>query len=340
MKQVWIPKIGAPEVLEVREAPDPEPSPGQVRVQVRASGVNFADVMARMGLYPDAPKLPAVVGYEVAGVIDAVGEGVGSLSVGQRVVALTRFGGYSSVVVVPAEQIVVLPDSLSFEQCASLPVNWLTAWLMLVHLGNVREGDKVLIHAAAGGVGLAAVQICRWKGAEIFGTASASKHERLKTLGVAHTIDYRTQDFEAEVKRITNGEGVTIVLDAVGGESYKKSYRCLEHLGRLYMFGVSSMAPGKKRSVVSAVSGLMKMGAYRPIPLMNNNRGVHGVNLGHLWHKGELMTTMLRTIVDLVAQGTFETHVDQTFPLEEAAQAHRYIQDRKNFGKVLLVCPS
>src|SRR3954467_12024354 len=166
MRQVWIPRHGGPEVLEVREAADPQPAAGEVRIRVAASGVNFADVLARMGLYPDAPPLPAVMGYEVAGTVDRVGAGVTGVQEGDRVGSTTRFGGYSDLVCVPAEQAWRLPAKLSFEQAAAIPVNYLTAWIMLVWLGNVRAGDRVLVHAAAGGVGQAALQICRWKGAE------------------------------------------------------------------------------------------------------------------------------------------------------------------------------
>jgi len=337
MRQVWITKRGGPEVLQVREAPDPEPGPGEVRIRVAAAGINFADILARMGLYPDAPPLPTVVGYEVAGTVDRAGAGVDGLLEGTRVGALTRFGGYSDVVVVPAAQAYPLPDGLSFEKAAAIPVTYVTAWIMLVHLGNVRAGDRVLVHAVAGGVGQAALQICRWRGAEVIGTASPSKHERLRELGVAHCIDYRAQDFQAEVKRITGGAGVDIALDAVGGESFRKSYRSLAPLGRLYVFGASSLAPGKKRSVVSALRGLMAMPAFRPIPMMNANRGVHGVNVGHLWKRADLLTAMLRDIVGLVADGTFDPVVDSTFPFARAAEAHARMQDRQNFGKVLLV---
>src|SRR6202008_3254754 len=265
-----------------------------------------------------------------------VGAGVDGVREGDRVGALTRFGGYCDVVVAPAGQVYPLPDGLSFEKAAAIPVTYLTAWIMLVHLGCVRAGDRVLVHAVAGGVGQAALQICRWKGAEVIGTASAGKHERLRELGVAHCIDYRTQDFLAEVKRITGGAGVDIALDAVGGESFRKSYKCLAPLGRLYVFGVSSFAPGKKRSVVAALRGLMAMPSFRPIPLMNANRGVHGVNVGHLWRRADLLVEMLREIVGLVADGTFDPVVDSSFPFDQAAEAHSRMQDRQNFGKVLL----
>ncbi|MCI0572064.1 MAG: medium chain dehydrogenase/reductase family protein [Myxococcaceae bacterium] len=336
MRQVWIPRTGGPEVLEVREAPDPEPGPGQVRVRVAAAGVNFADVMARIGVYPDAPKLPAVVGYEVAGIVDKLGPGVEGLAPGMRVAAMTRFGGYSDQVVVPAGLAVPLPDALTFLQAAALPVNYLTAWLMLIHLGNVHKGERVLVHAAAGGVGQAALQLCRWRGAEVIGTASASKHARLREAGCAHTIDYTTQDFEAEVKRITGGKGVHIVIDAVGGRSFAKSYRSLAPLGRLFMFGASSFAPGKTRSVGAVLKGYFALPTFKPLPLMNKNRGVFGVNLGHLWDQAAELRGMLDQIVTLTRNGTLSPVVDTTFPFDRAGEAHAYLQGRKNFGKVLL----
>jgi NADPH:quinone reductase-like Zn-dependent oxidoreductase len=337
MRQIWIPKIGGPEVLEIREAPDPEPKAGQVRVRAKASGINFADILARMGLYPDSPKLPAVVGYEVGGLVDGVGEGVEGFRDGDRVVCMTRFSGYSDVICVPQGAVRAIPDNLDFEGAASIPVNYLTAWLMLVYLGHVKSGDTVLVHACAGGVGLSAVQICRHFGAEVIGTASAGKHQRLLDMGVSACIDYRTQDFQVEVKRLTDGRGVDIALDAVGGESFRKSYKSLADLGRLFIFGASSVAPGKKRSMISALSKLMKMGSFKPLQLMSHNKGVLGVNLGHLWHRGEELAAMLGEILDLFADGTFKPMVDRSFSFDEAAAAHRYIQDRKNFGKVVLV---
>lgn len=336
MKQVWIPKIGAPDVLEVREASDPEPQAGEVRIRVAAAGINFADIMARMGLYPDAPKLPTVVGYEVAGTIDAVGADVSDLEVGQRCFAMTRFGGYSSVVCVPPSQVQPIHDGLSFEEAAGIPVTYITAWLMLMHLGNVQPEDRVLVHAAAGGVGQAALQICKWRGAEVLGTASAPKHDRLREAGVAHCIDYRNQDFEEEVMRITDGEGVDIVLDAVGGKSYSKSYNCLAHMGRLFCFGASSFAPGNTRSLLAAAKGFIQTPSFKPLPMMDKNRGVHGVNLGHLWHRIDRLKPMLTRIAELVEEGHLAPVIDKTFPFEKASEAHQYIQDRKNFGKVIL----
>src|SRR5271169_3406198 len=299
MRQVWIPRTGPPDVLEVRDAPDPEPGEGQVRIRVAAAGVNFADTLTRIGLYPDAPKLPAVVGYEVAGTIDKLGPKANA-AMGSRVLAFTRFGGQSEAVVVPAQQAVPIPDDLSFEKAAAIPVVYTTAWLMLVWLGNVRRGEKVLVHAAAGGVGTAALQICRVKGADVIGTASRSKHARLNELGIAHVIDYTTQDFEPEVMRITSGRGVDIILDAVGGASLAKGYRCLAPLGRLFAFGGSGLTPKGTRNPLHILKGLLAMPSFKPFSLIDNNRGVYGVNLGHLWGETETLQAIMDEIMGLV----------------------------------------
>ena len=337
MRSVWITRTGPPEVLEVRDGPDPVPGPGQVLVRVRATGVNFADVMARLGLYPDAPPRPCVVGYEVAGTVERLGSGVDAgLAPGRPVVALTRFGGYAEAVAVPAAQVFPLREGTRFEEAAAIPVNYLTAVLMLRHFGNVKRGERVLVHAAAGGVGMAAIQLCRIAGADVIGTASAAKHAQLREAGVAHAIDYRTQDFEAEVRRITGGRGVDIVLDATG--AFGKSYRCLAPLGRLVCFGVSGAATGVKPSRLAAVKRLVTLPWFHPIRLMNDNKAVIGVNLGHLWDRIELLRDEMLALLEDWAAGRIRPVVGKTFPLVDAAAAHRYIQERQNVGKVVLTC--
>jgi NADPH:quinone reductase-like Zn-dependent oxidoreductase len=336
MRAVWIPKPGPPEVLEVREAADPVAKADQVRVRVRASGVNFADVSARLGVYPDAPPPPCVVGYEVSGVVDQVGANVQGLKDGDRIFALTRFGGYADTVAIPADQVFGMPAAMSFEEAAAIPVNYLTAILMLRNFGNVREGDKVLVHAAAGGVGMAAIQLCRIAGAEVIGTASASKHATLKQMGVAHCIDYRTEDFEEGVKRVTNGRGVDIVLDATG--AFRKSYRCLAPLGRLVCFGLSQASSGMGPSRLRALLAVAQLPFFHPIKLMNDNKAVIGVNLGHLWDQiGMLRREMMGLLADYDG-GRIKPVVGKTFPLVDAAKAHRFMQERQNVGKVVLTC--
>src|SRR2546425_3107704 len=243
MRSVWITRTGPPEVLEVRDGPDPVPGPGQALVRVRATGVNFADVMARLGLYPDAPPRPCVVGYEVAGTVEGLGPGAdGALAAGKRVIALTRFGGYAEAVAVPAAQLFPMPARMSFEEGAAIPVNYLTAVLMLRHFGNVKRGECVLVHAAAGGVGMAAIQLCKIAGTEVIGTASAAKHAQLREAGVAHAIDYRTQDVEAEVRRGAGGRGGDIVLGAT--RALPPSYRPPAPPRRLLCFWGSGAAAG------------------------------------------------------------------------------------------------
>jgi NADPH:quinone reductase-like Zn-dependent oxidoreductase len=338
LRQVWITRAGPPEVLVLREAPDPAPKPGEVLIGVRASGVNFADILARLGLYPDAPKLPAVVGYEVAGDIAAVGDGV-TRSIGEKVLALTRFGGYSDRVCVPAAQAFPLPENMSYEEGAAVPVNYLTAYQMLVQMGSLKPGERVLVHSAGGGVGLAAIDLCKIHGAEIIGTASASKHAFLRERGVDHMIDYTTQDYEPEVKRLTKGRGVHIVLDAMGGEHWKKGYQCLAPTGRLVMFGISNAVAGKTRSMLSIFKMLIKTPffSFPPPRLMNDNKALIGVNLGHMWGEKELLGRWILQILAWYREGKIRPTVDARFPLAEAAAAHHYIQDRKNIGKVVLV---
>ena len=338
MRAIFITRRGGPEVLEVREVPDPAPGPGQVRIAVRAAGLQFADVMARMGLYPDAPKLPAVVGYEVAGEVDAVGAGVTSPAPGDRVLALVRFGGQAGKVVLPAQQAVPMPDGMTFEQGAALPVNYLTAYHSLFRIGRLSPGQAVLVHMAAGGVGIAALQLCRTvPGVTVYGTASAGKHEVIRAEGCDHPIDYRNRDYEAEVRRLSGGRGVDLVLDALGGADWKKGYRLLRPGGMLVTYGFANLATGPRRSLFVAARQLLSVPRFSPITLMDDNRGVAGVNLGHLWGEPEMVMGELEALLGLFREGKIRPRVDSAFPFEEAGAAHERLQGRGSVGKVLLV---
>src|SRR5262245_38163007 len=283
LRQVVIVRHGPPEVLTLREAPDPTPGNGEIRIAVYAAGVNFADILARLGLYPDAPKPPVVVGYEVSGVVDAVGPDVTRLRTGDRVVAFTRFGGYADRVVVPEWMAVPIPAAMDAAVAAAIPVNYTTALVALYQMSNLAAGETVLVHGAGGGVGIAATQLARLRGATVIGTASAAKHDAIRQQGVHHAIDYRKSDVVADVRRLTGGRGVDVVLDPIGGGSFADSYRLLAPLGRLVMYGVSTIAPGERRSMWRALTTLVRMPTFKPLSLMNRNRGVFGLNLGHLW---------------------------------------------------------
>lgn len=336
MRQVFITARGGPDKLQVRELPDPTPSGEQLRIRVRASGINFADILARQGLYPDAPKLPCVVGYEVAGVVDAVGSQADAHWLGREVLALTRFNGYADMVLAPQAQVFVKPATLSFEQAAAVPVNYLTAWQLMVVMGSLTSDETVLIHNAGGGVGLAAIDIGRHIGARLFGTASSAKHPFLLQRGLSAALDYTRGDWRAEISRLTDGRGVELILDPLGGSHWKKSYAALRHTGRLAMYGASTVTESKLPGVLRLLSVGAGLPWFNPISLMNANRAVFGVNLGHLWHEGNKIARWMKSILDGVEQGWVRPHVDRSFPLAEAGAAQAYMEARRNTGKVVL----
>jgi NADPH:quinone reductase-like Zn-dependent oxidoreductase len=343
VRAVVITKHGPPEVLRVEERPDPPVGPGHVRIAVKAAGINFADTLARIGLYPDAPKLPCVVGYEVAGEIESVGDGVDSHKVGDRVMGGTRFNGQAELVTVPANQVLALPKRLSFEEGAAFPVNYGTAYAALVIMGGLKQGERVLIHAAAGGVGTAATQIAHRIGAEILGTASASKHEAIREQGVQHAIDYRTLDFEDEVRRITRGEGVDVIVDALGPASFRKDYRVLRPGGRLIMYGASELQSGSgKRDIPAIVRSLARMPLatmpwWKSVGVLNENKGVFGLNMLSWWDREGNLDRVTEPLLKGLEKGELRPVVAEAFPFDRAPDAHRLIEERRNVGKVVLV---
>jgi NADPH:quinone reductase-like Zn-dependent oxidoreductase len=303
MKQMFIVGHGGPDQLQMRESPDPRPARSELRLRVKVSGVNFADILVRQGLYPDAPKLPCVVGYEVSGTVDAVGPDVAPSLVGKEVFALTRFGGYSDVVIVPEEQVFAKPASLSHEAAAAIPVNYLTAWQLLVVMGALKPEETVLIHNAGGGVGLAAIDIARHLGATIYGTASGGKHAFLRQRGLHEAIDYRTKDWAVELERLTQRKGVALITDPLGGPHWKKSYNALRSTGRLGMFGVSVATTSKLFGPLRLLPVALGMPFFHPLRLMNANKSVFGVNLGHMWHEPGVIAGWMAILLKGVAEG-------------------------------------
>ena len=333
MRAVVVTKHGDPSVLQVQQRPDPPPpGPGQLRVAVRAAGVNFADHLARVGLYPDAPKLPAVVGYEVAGTVEAVGEGVEPNRVGERVLAGTRFGGYAEIVNVAANDSVALPDALSFEQGAAVPVNYATAWAALHGYGSLRAGERVLVHAAAGGVGIAAIQFAKAAGAEVHGTASPGKHQKLAELGVDRAIDYRRDGW-------WTGLGpYDLVLDALGGTSLRRSYALLRPGGRLVGYGVSNMQQGEKRSLRRAApQALAMLRGFNLLDQLSESKAVIGLNMLRLWDDRGTLEPWIAPLSEALDAGTIAPVVHAAVPFAEAPEAHRILAARENVGKVVLV---
>ena len=337
MKQIVITKYGDPGVLKIQERKDPQPSAGEVLIKVKAIGVNFADILARKGLYPDAPKPPCVVGYEVSGTVESAGPGVDASIVGQSVVALTRFNGYSDRVCVPEKAVFTIPESLDFEHAAAIPLNYLTAYQLLYVMGGLKKGESVLIHNAGGGVGLAALDISLHLEATTYGTSSVGKHSFLMERGLNYPIDYRNQDFLSSIMSLTGGKGVEMVLDPIGGNNWKKSYKALRPTGRLGLFGVSTVTDSTMGRVFQFIKLIAQTPRYNPLRLMNANKGVFGVNLGHLWNERDKISGWMQEILKGVEKGWVRPHVDRTFRFEQAGKAHRYIEARKNIGKIVLV---
>jgi NADPH:quinone reductase-like Zn-dependent oxidoreductase len=333
MRAVVISKHGDPRVLRVEERPDPPLRAEHVRIEVAAAGVNFADTMARTGLYPDAPKPPMVVGYEVAGTVAEVAPDVDGIAIGARVMAGTRFGGYASQVVVPAAAVVPLPDHLTFAQGAAIPVAYATAWAALLGYGSLRAGEAVLIHAAAGGVGIAATQIAKRHGAEVHGTASPRKHEAIRANGVDVAHDYTTPSWDAELKARFD-----VILDAIGGASFKRSYRMLRAGGRLVAYGASSVQQGERRNLRKAAPQALRMlRGFDLIRQMSDSKSVIGLNMLRLWDDRGTLEPWIDPLTALLEDGTIRPLVSDVVPFDRAADAHRIIAERRNVGKVVLV---
>ena len=336
MRQVVVTRHGPPKVLQLRDAPDPIPREGEVRIAVRAIGVNFSDILVRVNLYPGAPRPPCVVGYEVAGAIDAVGPGVTRRRVGERVMAFTDFGGYADSIVVPEALTFPTPPRLTDIEAAAVPVNYLTAIVALYRLANLEAGETVLVHGAAGGVGTAAVQLAGLRNAIVIGTASPHKHDAVRAQGAHHMLDYRTGDVVAKVRALTNNRGVDVVLDPLGGKSLRESYRLLAPLGRVIFFGASAAIPGAQRSLWRVASTFVRMPAFRPLSLLHDNRGVHGLHLGRLFGEIPKLVGLVEWLLAEIEAGRLHPLVAQTFALERAADAHQFMHDRANIGKIVL----
>lgn len=325
MKAIRIHETGSPEVLTADEIEVPAPASGQVLIRVGVAGVNFTDVMARQGVYISkdaAPQLPAILGTEVAGVVAAVGPGVPSELVGQRVVAFVR-GGYAEYAIAPAGLVAALPASVDLAEATAFLVQGVSAWQLLKDCARIEPGQSVLVHSAAGGVGTIAVQLAKAFGAStVIATAgSADKRKLAGELGADIEVDYSLPDWADVVLGSTDGRGVDVVLDAVGGDVGEQSLTCLAPFGRLVVYGVSS-----KR--ISPFAGSQ---------LMHKNQSVIGYWLtGRMERDSEPIAGIVGDLLKLAASGQVRGVVRHAFPLEDAAGAHRAISDRHTVGKVVL----
>ncbi|NOZ00740.1 MAG: zinc-binding dehydrogenase [Deltaproteobacteria bacterium] len=339
MKAIFIERIGLPaDALRVRDCPSPAVGPGQVKIRVSAFGVNFADVLARTGMYMDAPRLPFIPGYEVAGIVVEVGDGCKRIRPGQRVAAMTDFGGYAQEAVAQEGAVVEIPGDMEWATAAAIPVNGVTALLALKGLTNIFKGDRVLIHAAAGGVGLMAVQMALDEGCEVFGTVSSEKKaEFLRAMGVQHPLIHSRVDVETEIRRITNDQGLDLVLDSLGGSSISAGMRMLAPSGRLVSIGIASMTPRKTRNLVSAGFGLLKTPFFHPYSLLSDSKSYIGINIKRIAEKRPaVLARAFNDCFTLLEQGRIKPHLDSVFAFEDCWKAHERLHGRKSIGKVVV----
>lgn len=333
--RVVITKAGGPNVLDIQEIAIPEPQPNEVCIQVHFAGINFADTLMRMGFYQPRPPFPFTPGYEVSGIIHSIGKDVRGFEIGQRVVGLMRTGGQASHVVADASRTLPIPDEISLEAAASMPVTYITAHHMLHHLGNLKQTDSVLIHGGGGGVGTAALQLCKWAGvSKVWSTASAAKSDIIESYG-ATAIDRHNEDFVEIIRTATKKRGVDHILDPIGGGHLKRSLSVLAQGGKLYTYGMSSAAPSSKRSLWKALKALRSRPKFDPMLMMSRNQGVFGIHMG-TWNDEIVMQEQMENIIRGIKEGALTPIVDSIFDAKDVASAHQHIHDGKNIGKVLL----
>ncbi|MEZ0311097.1 MAG: zinc-binding dehydrogenase [Myxococcota bacterium] len=342
-RRVIVPKFGPADVLAVETVETPPLGAKQVRVEVHFIGINYADTLARRGYYKWAGDPPFAPGFEVSGVITEVGS-ESRFKVGDTVMVFSRFGGYAEILTADEERVFVLPHGMSLQEAAAVPAVYATAHHALYEVMRVREGESILIQAVAGGVGLAALQLAKHSGLVTYGTASSpEKLAFAAEHGLDHGIDYSKVDFEEEIARLTDKQGVRFVLDSLGGEGFRKGYRCLSSPGHALVIGGAGIVPPESTFSVEGVlewtrviSDFVKGGVFHPFPLIVENKAVSGMQILLLWDQLEYLRGVGERILELYTKGAIKPFVHEIFPLTEAAEAHRFIEGRRSKGKLLL----
>ncbi len=338
MRTIVISRFGVPEVLKIVERPVPKPDINDVLVRVKAIGLNFADILARLGLYPSIPDPPFVPGLEFSGIVESVGSKTKRIKKGDRVLGFTRQGAYAEYLCVKADQVHPIPRQMTFVEAASMGVTYLTAFHGLVTLANMRRGERVLIHAAAGGVGTAVIQLAKHYGAEVFATASSTrKLEIAKREGADHCINYAEDDFARVIRRETDGYGIDIVMDSVGGRIFRKGWTLLAPMGRYVLYGFASVTGKRKINKAHLLREVLSMPPLFPPTLVSKNVGIFGFNLYFLAHKTEYLQATIDKLLRLYGRKKIKPVVGRTFPFEEVVSAHEHLQSRESVGKVVLV---
>ena len=330
--------FGAPERLQIREVPTPVPAPGEVRIRVRAIGLNFADVMARLGLYPAIPDPPFIPGLEVAGEVESLGQGVTEFAPGDRVAAFTPLNGYAELVCTPASFAFRISPEVPWTEAAAMTVASLTAYHGLVTLARLQSGERLLVHAAAGGVGLATIQIAKHLGAEVFATAgSEAKLAIAREHGADHLIDYRKEDFARIVRDRTGGYGVDVVMDSVAGRVFRKGMKLLAPMGRYVLFGFAAVTGARRVNWIRGAAEALTMPILFPHTLPTRNNSLHCFNLFFLTHKTEALRAALDRVAAWHQEGIIRPVVGSVFPFAKIAEAQAYLQGRHSHGKVVVV---
>jgi NADPH:quinone reductase-like Zn-dependent oxidoreductase len=332
-KQVLITKKGGPEVLEVVEREAPEPGPGEVRVKVLATGVAFADVMMRHGLYPGVPNFPFTPGYDLVGEVEDLGPNVSGMAVGQRVAALTQIGAYAQYVSLPAGELVRVPAGVDAAEATCLPLNYVTAYQMLFRVAKVKPGERILVHGAAGGVGTAMLQLGRLQSLEMYGTASAGKHDLVSGLG-ATPIDYKAEDFVERVRTLT-GDGMDAVFDPIGGAHVARSFSTLRRGGRLVGYGLSSDLASGVSFVALAATTFGRIALWNTLP--NGKRATFYTIYTLKRKHPEWFREDLALLLGLLAEGRIQPIVAERLPLEEVIRAHELMESTGARGKIVLL---
>jgi NADPH:quinone reductase-like Zn-dependent oxidoreductase len=338
MKAAVLVKTGNPDTaFEIREVPKPEQKPNEALIKVEGFGLNFADVMARHGMYQDAPKMPSILGYDAVGTVEEVGADVDPSWVGKRVVAMTRFGGYAEYAVTDTRAMAEIAAHISIGEAAALATQYCTAWYCACHMMNLHPGDVVLIHAAAGGVGTAVTQIAKMKGCTVVGTAgSDEKLEYLKKNGVDHAINYRKHDYEKEITRLLGDKPIDAAFNPTGGKSFKKDLRLLNIGGRVVAYGASERM-GKKGGIFATIKFALNFGFHTPIKLIMNTKAMIGVNMLRVAdHKPEALQRCLNEVTKLTNEGVLKPNVGGEFPAAEIGKAHALLESRKSTGKIVV----
>ena len=334
MKAIYLTKYGnSATAFETKETEIPTASKGELIVKVHTFGLNFADVVARRGLYPEAPKNPAVLGYDVAGTIHAIGEGVTGFKIGQRVTALTRFGGYAEYAKTMQEGVALIPDSMDFATATALATQGCTAYFCAYESVKLHEGDRVLVHAAAGGVGGLLVQMAKHEKCIVYGTASSKKLDYLKSIGVDVPIDYTQQDFSQVIR--DRNERIDVAYDSLGGTTFKKSFKILNYGGRIVNFGAAEQINGNKTNKLGALKTVFSFGIFSPLQLLMTSKAMIGVNMLKIAdNRPHLFKHCINEVIRMAAEGIIKPKIDKVFKASDIVQAHEYLESRQSIGKV------